>query len=272
MNPLSGAARRRVARIRSVRRLVAAALVMALALALGPAPAGAQTGAVAAVPPVLVELFTSQGCSACPPADRLLGELAARPGIVAISYAVDYWDYLGWHDVFSSRTNSERQRLYAARFGEGMVYTPQLVVDGRAHVNGADRKAVEAAIARRRQATGGTAPVALSLSAAAGRLRISVGAAVPDGAEGASPRATLWLAEVTGRVEVDVRGGENDGRALAYHNIARDLMPIGEWTGQPIDVALPRDNVLRHGGDGCIAILQQNDGGPVLAAAILHPW
>jgi hypothetical protein len=275
MSPISGVKVRIAEGARRCRQRAAAVLLAIMPLLpllplLVSAPARA--GSDAATRPVLVELFTSQGCSSCPAADRVLGEIARRKDVVAISYAVDYWDYLGWHDTFGSRANSERQRAYAARLGGGMVYTPQLIIDGRAHLNGADRRGVEAAIAKRLQAKAAEPRVALSLSAAAGRLRITVGPAAANGSAEAPRKATLWLAEISGQQEVEVHAGENGGRSLAYHNISRDLMPIGEWSGQPIDVALPHDNLMRHGGDGCVAILQEEDGGPVLAAAILAPW
>ncbi len=158
----------------------------------------------------VVELFTSQGCSSCPPADALLGRLAEEPELVALSFAVDYWDYLGWRDTLGSPANSERQRNYARARGDGRVYTPQIVVDGVAHVNGADENAVFDAvkIAEKRLAA---VKVPVSMRAEGDALVINVGAA-PEGSDRRT--ATVWLAIAKEVEKVAVARGENHGREL----------------------------------------------------------
>ena len=177
-------------------------------------------------PPAVVELFTSQGCSSCPPADALLGELAEKPGIVALSYSVDYWDYLGWRDTLGSPSNSERQRNYARARGDGRVYTPQVVVDGILHANGANEAEIEMAM---RNATKRLQDdkVPVSMHADGDTLIVDVGAA-PEASD--KRAATVWLAIAKEMEKVEVARGENRGprselspsgaRALADRHVA----------------------------------------------------
>ena len=176
------------------------AALAALALA-GPGVASLDT------PPAVVELFTSQGCSSCPPADALLGQLTEKPGVVALSYSVDYWDYLGWRDTLGSPANSERQRAYARSRGDGKVYTPQAVVDGITHVNGASEAAIEMAMrnaAKRLQ----DVRVPVSMRADGDTLIVDVGAA-PEKSDRRA--ATVWLAIAKEVETVKVARGENRG-------------------------------------------------------------
>lgn len=218
-------------------------------------------------PPAVVELFTSQGCSSCPPADALLGQLVDKPGVVALSYSVDYWDYLGWRDTLGSPANSERQRSYARARGDGRVYTPQVVVDGMTHVNGASEAAIEMAMrntAKRMQ----DVKVPVSMRAEGDTLIVDVGAAP----EKSDRRAgTVWLA-IAKKVEtVKVARGENRGRELSYHHPVRELSPIGMWHGDPIALRLPLKDLKTMGGDCLFALLQVEDSGPILGAAEYEP-
>src|SRR6476661_6926139 len=211
----------------------------------------------------VIELFTSQGCSSCPPADQLLGELAERPGIVALSYSVDYWNYLGWRDTLSSASNSERQREYARARGDGRVYTPQIVVDGIIHANGGNEAAVEMAMrnaAKRLQDD----KVPVSMHADGDTLIVDVGAA-PEASD--KRAATVWLAIAKEMEKVEVARGENRGRALSYHHPVRELSPIGMWHGEPIALRLPLKDLKAMGGDCLFALLQVEDSGPILGAA-----
>jgi hypothetical protein len=218
-------------------------------------------------PPAVIELFTSQGCSSCPPADALLGRLVDKPGVVALSYSVDYWDYLGWRDTLGSPANSERQRNYARARGDGRVYTPQVVVDGLTHVNGASEAAIEMAMrnaAKRLQ----DVKVPVSMRADGDTLIVDVGAAP----EGSDRRAgTVWLA-IAKRVEtVKVARGENRGRDLSYHHPVRELSPIGMWHGEPMTIRLPLKDLKTMGGDCLFALLQVEESGPMLGAAEYEP-
>jgi hypothetical protein len=211
----------------------------------------------------VIELFTSQGCSSCPPADALLGKLAEEPGIVALSFSIDYWDYLGWRDTLASAANSERQRVYAKARGDGRVYTPQMVVDGVAHVNGADEEAVKDAVAtaERRLAK---VKVPVSMRGEADTLVIDIGAA-PEGSD--TRAATVWLAVAKEVEKVEIMRGENRGRDLEYHHPVRELTPIGMWHGEAMTLRLPLKDLKTMGGDCLFALLQVENAGPILGAA-----
>jgi hypothetical protein len=207
--------------------------------------------------PVLVELFTSQGCSSCPPADALLGELAQRPDVLALSFHVDYWNYIGWTDPFSSKEATERQRSYSRAFHRSMVYTPQVVVAGRLEMVGSDRSAVEAAI---RQASGAATVAPRFLSDPGSGMRVAIPAGSP-----AKP-ATIWLAFIDSRHTTPVRRGENAGATLTNYNVVREWRRLGEWRGEAMEVPLGR---LPEGRDGCAVIVQEEGNGPVLGAALM---
>ncbi|MBW6398704.1 DUF1223 domain-containing protein [Roseomonas sp. HJA6] len=206
-------------------------------------PAGATDG------PVVVELFTSQSCSSCPPADALLGDLAARqPGVLALSFHVTYWDRLGWRDRFSLPEATERQQRYARSLGHGQLYTPQIVVQGRRDAVGSDRSAVLGGIA-----AAAPAPVAIGLAITDQGLRIDL----PEGAGG----GTVWLIGYDARHVTRIGGGENGGRTLSYTNVVRSIAPVGAWQGRPSRLTAPRP-----GGEH-IAVLLQGADGAILGAA-----
>ncbi len=245
----------------------AGALAVLAALTL----AGSGRAGTSAAPPgsgnAVVELFTSQGCSSCPPADALLGELAEKPGIVALSYSVDYWDYLGWRDTLASPANSERQRNYARARGDGRVYTPQVVVDGILHANGANEAEIEMAMrnaAKRLQKD----EVPVSMHADGDTLIVDVGAA-PEASD--KRAATVWLAIAKEVQKVEVARGENRGRGLSYHHAVRELSPIGMWHGEAMTLRLPLKDLKTMGGDCLFALVQVEDYGPILGAAEFEP-
>lgn len=203
--------------------------------------------------PTVVELFTSQGCSSCPPADALLTRLQqADPDLLPLDLHVTYWDRLGWKDPFSFAAVTARQREYSAGFGQNSVYTPQLVVDGRYQAVGSDAEAVRQAIARARAAA---AAVPLSLVQDAGGLRVRAGAG--------AGRGTLLLVGFDRTHTTPVRNGENDGRTLTETNVVRALVPAGAWSGQAVELAAPWP-----GGER-VAVLLQGDDGRILGAATL---
>ncbi|HET7448664.1 MAG TPA: DUF1223 domain-containing protein, partial [Methyloceanibacter sp.] len=199
--------------MKSLTCIGAGCAIIAFATAVSALPGLSDTPQPARQGNAVIELFTSQGCSSCPPADRLLGELAEKPGIVALSYSVDYWNYLGWRDTLSSAANSDRQHEYAKARGDGRVYTPQIVVDGLLHVVGSDENAVEQAMrdAAKRLAN---VRVPVSMQGDGDTLVINVGAA-PEASY--TREATIWLAITKEQETVSITRGENHGRTLSYH-------------------------------------------------------
>jgi len=195
-------------------------------IAIAAAIAGAATATSAAAGPrAVVELFTSQGCSSCPPADRLLGELAKDSSILTMSLPVDYWDYLGWKDTLALHGHTNRQHAYAEARGDGQVYTPQVVVNGVVHVLGSDKAAIEKAIA---QTDSADKPLALPVTIALdeGAVTVTVPAAVDEHRSG-----EVWLCPVTSEVPVVIGRGENHGRTITYHNVVRRWVKLGDWNG-----------------------------------------
>lgn len=240
----------------------AVAGIAALAVAASGGP-GVAAGPADGGGKAVVELFTSQGCSSCPPADALLGELAEKPGIVALSFSVDYWDYLGWRDTLASPANSERQRNYARARGDGRVYTPQAVVDGIIHTNGANEAEIEMAMRNAAKRLHDD-KVPVSMHADGDTLIVDVGAAPQASGK---RDATVWLAIAKEVEKVEIKRGENRGRALSYHHPVRELSPIGMWHGEPITLRLPLKDLKTMGGDCLFALLQVEDSGPILGAA-----
>jgi hypothetical protein len=228
-----------------------------------PAPEVKAT-ATSTSPKAVIELFTSQGCSSCPAADAILGKLATRDDVIAISLSVDYWDYFGWKDTLAQAKFSDRQKAYAKMLGDGMVYTPQVVVNGRAHVNGSDATKIERAIDRTAGAFGAS-QVPVRLSAKDGRLVVEVGREEQSVAR----EATVWLAVISKSVEVPISRGENKGKTITYSNVVRELMPIGTWHGKPMTVELARDTFMHRNAERCAVLVQQGRGGPVIGAALL---
>lgn len=231
-----------------------------LLLLIGTTAAAAQTGQNLPV----VEMFTSQGCSSCPPADKLMETLAQRKDLVALSFSVDIWDYLGWKDTLASPKFTYRQRTYATARGDGNVYTPQAVVNGMVHVIGSDKAAIEHALKQTRRPVADDG-ISLSAKADGAVLKISAGtAASPDLANG-----TLWLVTVRPKVDVNIKSGENSGRTLTYFNVVREMTPVGMWSGAPTTVDLPAGDVLRP-DETCAVLLQKGKGGPILAGTWLQ--
>ena len=215
------------------------------------AVAAPRSPAFATAPPVVLELFTSQGCSSCPPADLLLGQLGRRPGVIALAWHVDYWDRLGWKDPFSSHMATARQNAYAASL-QGEVYTPAMVIGGATLAVGSDAPAVEAAMSR------ATRPViAVTISRAGAGLLVEVGA-------GGGPLQAL-LAVYDPRHTTAIGTGENGGRRLDEYRIVRESRLLDRWEGGPRRFDLPGIGTAGQG----IAVLVQSPDLRVLGAADL---
>lgn len=212
--------------------------------------------------PVVVELFTSQGCSSCPPADAFLGRLAERKDVLALSLPVNYWDMLGWRDTLATEANTRRQKSYAAAMGRGGVYTPQIIIDGDDDIVGGRESAIEAAISSRET---DMAAVPVELHANRTELRINVGAGDP----GPPAVATIWLFHILGKATVAVGGGENGGHTLTYRNVVRDVRAVGMWKGQPVSLDLPRAEMGTSPHDAVAVVVQQGSYGRVIGAAEL---
>lgn len=204
--------------------------------------------------PVVLELFTSQGCASCPPADTYLGELAQRRDVLPLAFHVDYWNYIGWVDPFGSAASSTRQQEYGRLLQQRMIYTPQMVIDGAAHAVGSDRMAVEAAI--RQAASTMKAPVTLTNDGSGYMVHIGYGE--PD------RPAQIWLIEYEPEAVTDVMRGENAGRQLTEFNIVRSWRAIGTWTGEPVSIDLP---AAETGALACAVIVQADPLGPIYGAA-----
>jgi hypothetical protein len=216
----------------------------------------------------VIELFTSQGCSSCPSADALLEGYAKRPDVLALSFSVDYWDYLGWKDTLASAKFTKRQRVYAQARGDGQVYTPQMVINGTSHVVGSNKSAIDAAMVTA-TSSAATELVSLKLQAQGQHLVIECEG---KAANGAAKDATLWLVHVTRRVDVPIKRGENSGKTITYHNVVREMTPIGMWSGQPLTVKLERHAITQPGGELYAVLLQQGQAGPIIGAATIPVW
>lgn len=220
--------------------LVLAGLCLAVA---GPALAG---------PPVVVELYTSQGCGSCVEANRLVEDLADREGLLPLTFSVDYLDYLGWRDTFARPEFSRRQRSYAERWETPALIAPQVVIDGRAQARGAEPEAVDALIREAKRAQRDPPEIRF----------IGDRLAVGSGRRTAAP-ADVWLIRYDPRgQDVAVRKGENQGRTLIYRNVVRELVRLGGWKGKPVSYAVPEPTAK---GLVTLILVQQPKGGEVLA-------
>jgi hypothetical protein len=218
-----------------------------------------------AEPRALLELFTSQGCSSCPAADKLLGELAADPSFVAISVPIDYWDYLGWKDTLANPAHSARQRAYARMRGDRQVYTPQIVVNGSMHVLGSDRAAIDRVIAQTDH-NASTMSLPVLLSVASGVLTVKV-APAPNEHTGAE----VWLCPLTTAVSVAIGRGENHGRTVTYHNVVRNWLKLGDWTGAEAKWSVPIADIKTGNVDAAAVMVQagtHDKPGIILGAAL----
>jgi hypothetical protein len=218
-------------------------------------------------PRAVVELFTSQGCSSCPPADKILGELARDPSVIALSMPIDYWDYLGWKDTLADSRFSARQKAYSRVRGDREVYTPQVVVNGSAHVIGSDRAGIESAI----DATGksdGVMSVPVTMTQSGKEVTVSVAASSKGSAV---THGEVWICSISKAVPISIGRGENSGREVTYHNVVRNLLKVGDWSGTSGSWTVPLENISREGVDAAVAYVQdgtRDKPGAMLGAAI----
>jgi hypothetical protein len=217
---------------------------------------GAVHPALAAERPVVVELFTSQGCSSCPPADAMLGQLTKQPGLLPLAFHVDYWNRLGWKDPYSIAEATARQRAYSHAMSLSSVYTPQMVIDGRYDAVGSDRRAVTRGIA---SAAKTTASVPLHILREGDTLHLSVGSGEPAS-------GSLWIVGYDHRHTTRIGAGENGGRTLTEFNVVRKFEQLGNWQGaaMQLDVSLAK----LDGAEAVALLLQSPDGGVLGATAL----
>jgi hypothetical protein len=232
-------------------------LFTAFALLAGSVPA------VASDIKAVVELFTSQGCSSCPKADKILGEFADNPQLIALSLSVDYWDYLGWRDTLALHAHSARQKGYANQRGARQVYTPQMVINGVTEAIGNDRGAIDHAILKAENKSKIAVPVALKRNGS--NIDLEVGA-------GAGPAASIWIVSVTRKAPVTIERGENRGKTITYHNVVRGWVRVGDWNGGTVHKSLSIAELAQSGADTAAVIIQGGSlesPGPIRGAAIV---
>lgn len=233
---------------------------MILAMVAGITSMGWSGAARAQSSPVILELFTSQGCNSCPPADALMAEWVAEPGVLPLSLHVDYWDYLGWKDTFGKKGHSKRQHEYARHMGARQIYTPQVVVDGQYQAVGSDPAAVQAALykARKQQR------LPLQAQHSNGQWQIRTPAAAGQ------PEAELVLCRYDRKHEVAIKRGENTGRTVTYLNVARAWNRFGRWSGQAASYPVPDLGPIDWKQEGVVVMLQSLKG-PILGAVDFKP-
>ena len=240
---------RRIARLGALAALFAAALPLA---------AGAE-------PPAVVELFTSQGCSSCPAADHLLGELSKEPDVLALSLPINYWDYLGWKDTLADARHGSRQKAYSQIRGDRAVYTPQIVVNGVIQALGSDRDAIEQAMTQsHRDAEVLSVPVTLTVDQDAVTVKAAAGQA-------AAPKAEVWLCPVTRSIQVHIGRGENHGKTVTYTNVVRGWIKLGSWSGGEATWRIPLKDLGSADADALAVLVQggtQDKPGAVIGAAL----
>lgn len=239
--------------------------VISLVLA-GSCFAGAAGAGELRAPKGVVELFTSQGCSSCPPADKALKKLVEQGDVVALAYHVDYWNYLGWADTLGSKENTERQYAYARALGRSNVYTPQAVINGRDHMSGADLGAINRKLDSLKSMGKGLV-VNVSASLKGDQLAIDV-------AEGKG-KANVVVVYFDRGTYVTVESGENSGRMIPYWHSVTDIQTVGMWDGSKLELRLPANMLGTKKKHGCAVLLQAagqgGEPGPILGAAVVEP-
>jgi hypothetical protein len=246
-----------------------ALIFVVTALATAASVTSAPAGEVSKSKPIgVVELFTSQGCSNCPKADRAIERLAGRNDVITVAYHVDYWNYMGWQDTLSAKENTERQYGYAKTLGIKNVFTPQIVLNG-AHdtkITNPDRLVDE--LGRLHDTPEGM-PVSVSAELSPEEMTINIG----DGPVAGIDKADVVVAYFRKHSTVEIQKGENQGKRIVYRNAVTKLETVGIWEGKALTVKLPAAVLAKRGFDGCAILLQSHDRdnnpGRILGAAAL---
>lgn len=195
----------------------------------------------------VIELYTSQGCSSCPPADKLAEEYSRNPDLVVLTLPVTYWDYLGWKDTFGQKAFTNRQYAYAAKRGDRSVYTPQVVVNGYDHAVGSNQRAINKLLKQN------VLPVNIDISPAGDDVEITVEQKSPINS------ATLWMALFQKSATVSIGRGENRNRTITYTNVVKEMRPLGRWTGDVMKFKFAKPDLMSDDVNGFAVILQTKD-------------
>jgi hypothetical protein len=217
-----------------------------------------------AEPRAVIELFTSQGCSSCPPADRLLSELRNDSSLLTLSLPIDYWDYLGWKDTLAMPGHTARQKAYSQVRGDREVYTPQVVVNGVAQALGSDRTEIEKAVAQSRQQVSALS-VPVQVVVANERVTVTLPNGNGDGTAG------VWLCPLSRSITVGIGRGENHGRTITYTNVVRRWVKLGTWSGKSETFTVPVDAIKSAGIDAVAVMVQSGSAdkpGVMLGASL----
>lgn len=217
-------------------------------------------------PRAVIELFTSQGCSSCPAADKLLAELQTDSSLIPLSLPIDYWDYLGWKDTLAIPAHTTRQRAYSQARGDREIYTPQVVVNGVVQAVGSDRTGIESAVAQSRH-NASSLSVPINVKVADERVTVTL----PERERAEAAGAEVWLCPLSGSVSVNIGRGENRGRTITYTNVVRRWVKLGTWTGKSENFVVPIDAIKLDGIDAVAVILQSGSlekPGTILGASL----
>ena len=236
------------------RGLIKSGLLVAAIIGVGAAAPPRERDA--SIQPVVVELFTAQGCSGCPDANRTLETVASEPGVIALTYGVDYWDYLGWPDTFAKPEFAARQQAYRQALKRRNVSTPQVVIDGRRHLSGARSPELQAAIDA--EAAARLHPPEIEFRETGDRVGVGSGRPPVGGAE------VMAVVYQPGLQTVEVRQGDNRGQAVRHVNVVRDVKRLGDWTGRPVLFVLPPDSASE---DNVVVLVQAKTDRRILSAA-----
>jgi hypothetical protein len=220
----------------------------------------------------VLELFTSQGCSSCPRADGLMeSTFSKRPDVLALSFSVDYWDYIGWKDTNASPLNSARQRDYARTRGDGAVYTPQMVVNGRAHVVGSQTSDIDRAVLKTASQTSDDW-IALTVRSTSTGIRVDA----QTGEKSSLKDSRLLLVGIKRRHEVKIDRGENAGRSITYTNVVRQFRAVATGAAATSTTvatwSIATDQLVDNSSDAYAVVLQRGTGGPIIGAAKIGVW
>ncbi len=206
----------------------------------------------------VVELYTSQGCSSCPPADKLMSKLVENTNVLGLSLPVTYWDYIGWKDTLASPINDTRQANYRDKMNERYVYTPQMIVGGTEHFVGSSK---EQLVSHLKDFEGHARKIALDWNFTEGGIEVIL----PK----STVTATLWQMDVDRSKQVAIGRGENSGKSVTYHNVVRKIESLGRWDGEARTLKLALDPMLAEGRDACAILVQEHEFGPIIAALII---